>query len=107
MCPSAAVMRSSRVGKWCWAAPRDTPAAAATAPPVVAAQPCVARRSMEAPSSRSRVMRLRSCLGARCSGAVMPLLSPVLFVVDDDAADVLAVAHVLVSLVDVLEPVFP
>ena len=60
---TAAVNRSSRVGKWCWAAPRDTPARSATTETVEPAQPCSARQATAASSSRRRVARLRSCLG--------------------------------------------
>src|SRR5690606_3953811 len=69
---TVATTRSSRVGKWCWAAPRDTPARSATRATVVFVQPCSARHSTAAVSNRRRVVLLRSCLGSRTIGRIDP-----------------------------------
>ena len=48
---------ASRVGKWCWAAPRETPACSATTATVLALQPSSARQVIADSSSRARVAR--------------------------------------------------
>src|SRR5690606_25143035 len=57
--------RSSLVGKWCCAAPRDTPARSATTATVVPDQPSSPSAATAASSSRLRVWMLRSCCGWR------------------------------------------
>src|SRR5579884_2018298 len=76
MCSSAAVNNASRVGKWCCAAPRETPACSATTATVLAVQPCSARHSIADSSSRARVARERSCCGSRSSAVVISLGRP-------------------------------
>ncbi len=63
MCSTAAMKRSSRVGKWCWAAPLDTPARSATTLTVLPDQPTSAKQPTAAPNKARRVARLRSCFG--------------------------------------------
>src|SRR5690242_17022377 len=76
MYSTAAWNRSARVGKWCCAAPRDTPARLATTLTVVAAYPTSASDSSAASSSRCRVARERSCWGALTASLTGSLAGP-------------------------------
>ncbi len=51
-CSTAAVISASRVGKWCCAAPRETPARSATTVTVLPVQPSWTRHSTAASRSR-------------------------------------------------------
>ena len=65
-CSSAAVNSASRVGKWCWAAPRETPARSATTATVLAGVTEFGKTgdgSLQQPGPG--VARLRSCCGSR------------------------------------------